>query len=324
VILFSLFGLSLDYLAMALAPSLAWVFAGRILSGAAAATFATSSAYIADITPPDERAARFGLVSVAIGLGYIIGPALGGVLGDVSLRLPFWVACVLTFSNFLFVAIALPESLAQSRRSSFSLRRANPVGAIALYARRSDLAALAGVVFLYYLAGQAVQNVLVPYVDFRFAWSTQMVGMALALLGIGSIAVQGLVVRPFVARFGERGALCIGLFAAALGYWVYGVAPSSVLFLSAIGLFAFSGLVMPGLQGLMSRMVSPMEQGRLQGANMGLLAISSLIGPVLFTEVFARSIGMWNGFAPLGSTWYLAGGLTLAALMLACLRRRGS
>lgn len=144
-----------------------------------------------------------------------------------------------------------------------------------------------------------------------------MVGAALALLGVGSIAVQALVVRPFVARFGERGALSTGLVAATFGYWIYGAAPSSGLFLSAIGLFALSGLVMPGLQGLMSRMVSPMEQGRLQGANMGLLAISSLIGPVLFTEVFARSIGSWSQWAPIGGTFYLACVLTLAALILA-------
>jgi DHA1 family tetracycline resistance protein-like MFS transporter len=317
VILISMFGLTLDCLAMAMAPSLIWLFIGRLISGAAAATFATSSAYIADITAPDERAAKYGLVSVAVGIGYMLGPALGGFLGDINVRAPFWAAAALSLTNWLYVAFALPESLPRERRAPFSFRRANPVAAMLLYARRPDMLALAGVVLLYYLAQQAMQSTLVPYVSYRYGWNSKMVGIALTLLGLGSIAVQGVVIRPFVRRFGERRALCTGLVAGAIGLGIYGAAPTTGVFLGAMAVAVFSGLVVPGFQGLLTRMVSPSEQGRLQGANMGLLAVASLFGPILFTEVFARSVSDWRGWSPVGAPFYLACALMTSALALA-------
>jgi DHA1 family tetracycline resistance protein-like MFS transporter len=323
VLLASIFGVTIDYLAMALSPSLGWLLIGRVASGITAATFATSSAFIADVTPPADRAARYGLISIAVGLGYIIGPPLGGVLGDIDLRLPFFAAAALTCANWLYVAFVIPESLPAERRAPFSFRRANPVAAVTLYARRPDMLALAGVIFLYYLAQQSVQTTLVPYVAYRFDWSAKTVGTALALLGLGTILVQGLVLRPFVGRFGERAALATGLLAGAIGFGVYGAATATGPFLSAIAAFAFTGLVAPGFQGLLTRMVSPSEQGRLQGTNMGLMAIASLLGPLLFTEVFARSITEWRDWSPAGAPFYLACAMLLAALALARVRPRG-
>ncbi|HEY3695111.1 TCR/Tet family MFS transporter [Phenylobacterium sp.] len=316
VMLISMFGLGLDYVVMALAPNLFWLFLGRLVSGVTAATFATANAYIADITPPKERAARFGVLSVAFGIGFIFGPALGGLLGDIDPRLPFWAAAGLTFANWLYGLFVLPESLPKARRRKFSFKLANPVGSFALYRSSPGMLGLGAVVFLFYLAHQVLQSTVVPYVDYRYGWSARMVGVCLALVGVGSIVVQGGVVRPFVAKFGERGALFAGLFSGAVGFAIYGAAPTTGLFLSSIPIFAFMGLVSPGFQGLMSRMVSPSEQGRLQGANMGLMAIASLIGPILFTEVFAHAIGPWRHWAPLGAPFYVACALMVAAMAI--------
>jgi len=325
VLLISMFGLSIDYVAMALAPNLAWLFVGRMISGVTAATFATANAYIADITPPKERAARFGVLSVAFGIGFILGPALGGLLGDVDPRLPFWAAAGLTMANWLYGLLVLPESLPKELRRKFSFKLANPIGSFALYRSSPAMLALGGVVFLYYLAHQVLQSTVVPYVDYRYGWSAKMVGVSLALVGVGSIVVQGLVVRPFVARFGERGALYVGLICGAIGFAMYGAAPTTVFYLSAIPIFAFMGLVGPGFQGLMSRLVSPSEQGRLQGANMGLMAIASLGGPILFTEVFARALGPWRHWAPIGSPLYLASAMMIAGFLIALgARTRGA
>jgi DHA1 family tetracycline resistance protein-like MFS transporter len=321
VLLTSIFGLTVDYAALALAPSLGWLFVGRVISGFTAATFATSSAYLADITPPAERAARYGLISVAISVGYILGPALGGVLGDIDLRLPFWVGGGLAIVNWLWVAFFLPESLDASRRAPFSFRRANPIAAIGLYARSRDMLALGAMLLLYYLAGQAAQTVLVPYVTHRYDWNIKTVGVVLGVLGVGTIAVQGLLMRSFVARFGEGGALSIGLSAAAIGFAIYGAAPSTGAFVSAVAFLALAGLTVPALQSLLTQMVSPTEQGRLQGANMGLLALASLVGPILFAEIYARAISDWRAWAPVGAPFFVACAFVLLALSLALQRR---
>lgn len=321
VLLTSIFGLTLDYAAMALAPSLIWLFVGRVVSGFTAATFATSSAYLADITPPAERAVRYGLISVAISVGYILGPALGGVLGDIDLRLPFWVGGGFAIANWLWVAFFLPESLDRSRRAPFSFRRANPVAAVAFYARSRDMLVLGAMLLLYYLAQQAAQTVLVPYVTHRYDWNIKTVGVVLGVLGVGTIAVQGLLMRHFVARFGERGTLAIGLSAAAIGFAIYGAAPATGVFVSAVAFLALAGLTMPSLQGLLTQMVSSSEQGRLQGANMGLLALASLGGPLFFSEIYARAISDWRAWAPIGAPFFMASAFMLCALSLALSRR---
>ncbi len=317
VLLLSLVGLGLDYVFMALSPNLAWLFVGRMISGVTAATYSTASAYVADITPPELRAARFGFLGVAFGIGFVVGPLIGGLLGVVDPRLPFWGAAGLCLLNALYGLFVLPESLPKALRSKFSLRLANPVGSFDLYRSNPVLMSLAGVSFLYYLAHQVLQSTWIPYTTYRYGWSSAMNGVALALVGVGSILVQALVVQKFVARYGERGALATGLASAAVGFSIYAVTSNGWVFLAFIVPNALMGLIGPGVQGLMSRAVSGSEQGRLQGANMGLMAIASLIGPILFTEVFARAIGPWKAWAPVGAPFYLAAGLMALGLALA-------
>jgi DHA1 family tetracycline resistance protein-like MFS transporter len=317
VLLLSMLGLGVDYVFMALAPNLAWLFVGRMISGVTAATYSTANAYVADVTPPDQRAAKFGVLSVAFGIGFIFGPAVGGLLGSVNPRLPFWGAAVLCLLNALYGFFILPESLPKTLRSPFSFKVANPVGSLDLYRSSASLSLLGGVIFLYYLAHQVLQSTWIPYTIYRYGWSPAMTGLSLALVGIGSILVQALVVPRFVARFGERAALAAGLLAAAAGFAIYGATPYGWVFLAFIIPNTLMGLIGPGVQGLMSRRVSATEQGRLQGANMGLMAIASLIGPILFTEVFARAIGSWSSWAPVGAPFYLASGLMALGLFLA-------
>jgi DHA1 family tetracycline resistance protein-like MFS transporter len=316
VLLISMAGLGLDYIVMALAPNLAWLLVGRVLSGVTSATYATGNAYIADITPPEQRAARYGVLSVAFGIGFIAGPVVGGLLGAVDPRLPFWGAAGLCLLNALYGLFVIPESLPKDRRAPFSFHLANPLGSFGLYRSRPGLMSLAGVIFLYYLAHQVLQSTWIPYTMYRYGWTPAWNGFSMALVGAGSILVQGLVVPRAVARIGERGTMAVGLAAAAIGFAAYGATPWGWLFLTLIVPTALMGLVAPGVQALMTRRVLPTEQGRLQGANMGLMAIGSLIGPILFTEAFAQAIGSWKAWAPVGLPFFMASLLMLIGLLL--------
>lgn len=315
VLLFSIFGLGADYVLMALAPNLIWLFVGRLVSGATAASFSTANAYIADVTPPEKRAAAFGLMGAAFGIGFIAGPVLGGVLGQFNPRWPFWAAAGLALVNGLYGLFVLPESLARDRRAPFTLRNANPLGSLRMYLTHPQLPQLAGVLFLFYLAHQVLQSTFVLYAGHRYHWGPGLVGLSLAATGLGSIVVQGAVVKPFVKRFGERGALYTGLAAGAAGMAWYATAPVGALYWLGVPVFALMGLVMPGIQGLMTRRVAPTEQGRLQGANAGLMAGAGLIGPLFFTEVFAWSIR--GGRDVSGLAVYVAAAVLIAALVLA-------
>jgi len=323
VILISVFGLGFDYVLMALSPSLWWLFIGRAVSGLTSASFSTANAYVADITPPERRAAAFGLMGASFGIGFILGPALGGFLGRYDPRLPFWAAAGLAFLNGCYGLFVLPESLPKERRSALSWRKANPVGSFVLYRSHPELLGLAGVLFLFYLAHQVLQSTIVLYTGYRYGWDPQMVGWNMAAVGVNSILVQTLVVKRFVARFGERGALYAGLFSGAVGFAIFGLATNSIGYWSGLPIFAFMGLVGPGVQGLMTRMVKPTEQGRLQGANSGVMAMAGLIGPILFTRIFAASIHGVAGHTIPGAAPYVASALLVAGLLLALWVTRG-
>ncbi len=324
VLLFSIFGLGFDYLIMANAPNMGWLFVGRVISGITAASFSTANAYIADITPPEKRAQSFGLMGAAFGIGFIIGPAVGGLLGEVSPRLPFWVAAGLALLNGVYGLFILPESLPKDRRSPFSLAKANPLGSFRLLASHPELLTLGVVTLLFYLSHQAIQTTAVLYTVFRYNWSTLAMGGFLAAIGLGNIIVQASVVRPFVARFKERGALYTGLVFMATGMFVFGWAPNGVSYCLGVPLFALSGLIQPGLQGMMTRRVGPNEQGRLQGANSGLMALAGLFGPIIFTQVFARCISGPRITAHPGVPYYLGSALLVIAIGVAVLTRRAS
>jgi DHA1 family tetracycline resistance protein-like MFS transporter len=323
VMLVSLAVLGVDSVIMALAPNLTWLIAARMISGAAASTMATANAYIADVTPQEKRAARFGLIAAAWGVGFVLGPAIGGVLGQFGARVPFWGAAAMAGLNLGWGLVFLRESLPKDRRAPFSVRMANPLAGITFFAR-PGFVLLGGAIFLTALSGQVLTGTWVPYGLWRYHWSTATAGLGLALVGLGYVLVQALVVGRFVRRFGERVAVFVSLSAVALAYAAYGLAPSTWLFMAAIPLFALGGLGAPGMQAILTGKVAPTEQGRLQGARASLSAIAAIGGPLLFTEVFARSIGDWKAWAPPGSAFFLAGAMLLTALGLAWAATRGS
>ena len=316
VILLSCLGLALDYAVMALAPTVAWLFLGRALSGITASSFATSYAYIADVTEPDERAQRFGLLGVAFGIGFILGPAIGGLLGGIGVRAPFWAAGTLSLIGAAYGWFVLPESLPRERRAPFQWRRANPWGALGMLQAREALLGLATVAFLYRLAHDALPSMFVLYGDYRYRWTTQTVGLALATVGVASMVVQGGVVGPAVKRLGEARALLTGLACGAVAFTIYGLASSGAAFLLGIPVGSLFGLSYPSLQGLMTRRVGPDEQGRLQGALASLMGIAGVIAPVLYTQLFAAAIGRYRALGVPGAPFFLAALLLVAAIAI--------
>lgn len=314
VVLLSNLGLGLDYALMAWAPSLPWLFAGRVASGVTASSLPTAFAYISDVTEPERRAARFGMVGAAFGFGFVAGPALGGLLGGVDLRLPFWVAGGLSLANAAYGFFILPESLPLERRSPFLWSKANPVASLSLLRSHPELSALAAAMFLYYFAHESLPSAWVLYTDFRYAWGPRAVGLSLAAIGLCSAAVSAAVVGPAVKRFGERRSLAAGLLFGAAGFAGYGLARSGGEFAAAIPVFCLWGLVGPSLQALMTRRVDPSEQGRLQGALTSMRGVTDMIGPLFFTRVFAAALRSPAPAAASGAPFLIAAALLVASL----------
>ncbi|MCA0302169.1 MAG: TCR/Tet family MFS transporter [Proteobacteria bacterium] len=290
VILISCLGLGLDYVFMALAPSLALLFVGRVISGITAATISTSFAYITDVTAPGQRARAFGLVGVGFGLGFVLGPAIGGLLGGLDPRLPFWVAAAASLLNAAWGWFVLPESLPPEKRMAFAWRRANPLGALRLLASRRGLIGLSAVDFVGNVAHQVLPSVFVLYAGHRYGWNEATVGLTLALVGIASAIVQGLLVGPAVQWLGARRALLTGMAFGSVGMAIYGLAPTGGLFWLGVPVMAVWGISGPALMEMMSRRVGPSEQGQLQGAGSSLRSLTGLVGPGLFTLTFAAFI----------------------------------
>jgi DHA1 family tetracycline resistance protein-like MFS transporter len=315
VLLISLTGLGLDYVLMALAPSLAFLLVGRLISGITAATYSTAAAYIADVTPAAGRARAFGFVHAAWGIGFMIGPGLGGVLHDVSARLPFWVAAALTLANATYGLLVLPESLPPERRATFSWRRANPLGSLALLRSRPGLLGLAAVQFLYYFAHYVLPSTFVLYAAYRYHWSETRIGLTLTFVGLCTALVQGLLVGRLVAWLGERRAVMVGLAAGAAAFAGYAAAPTGRWFLCAVPLGALMGLYAPAAQALMTSRMRPEEQGQLQGANSSLMGVVGLMAPAVFPFVFAAAILRGSGSS--GAPFYLAALCVVGGLLIA-------
>jgi DHA1 family tetracycline resistance protein-like MFS transporter len=291
VVLLSNLGLGLDYLVMALAPNVVWLIIGRTISGIASSSFSTAGAYIADVTPVEERAAAYGKIGMVFGLGFVFGPALGGWLGSFDPRWPFWGAAALSLLNAGYGFFVLPESLPPQSRMAFGWRRANPVGSLVLLRSHHELFGLAAVAFLGYLAHAVLPSTSVLYMGYRYGWGTAAVGLMMAGVGVAAMIVQGGLIRPITARFGERATLLAGSLSGAAGFFLYGVAPEGWIFCLGIPIMAFWGLSGPATQALMSRRVRLSEQGQLQGAIASINGVAGLLGPTLFTEVFAYFIG---------------------------------
>jgi DHA1 family tetracycline resistance protein-like MFS transporter len=317
VVLLSNLGLALDYVLMALAPSLTWLFIGRVISGVTSASVSTAFAYIADTTPPERRAAVFGKIGVAFGAGFILGPALGGLLGGMDPRLPFWVAAGLSFANTLYGLLILPESLPKERRSPFRWKSANPIGALHLLRSDRTLTGLSVVHFIAQLAHVVLPSTFVLYATYRYGWDSRTVGLTLAMVGICAMAVQGAAIGPMVRRFGERRALLLGLGSGAAGFLIFGAAPSGPLFWLGIPVMALWGVAGAATQALMTRLVTPEQQGQLQGATSSVQSVSQMLGPFLFTLTFAYFIGAQAPVALPGAPFLLASVLLLLALLIA-------
>lgn len=291
VLLISIFGLGCDFLVMAFAPTLWWLLAGRVLNGMTAASFSTANAYVADVTPPENRARNFGLMASAFSIGFLGGPLLGGFLAASSLRLPFLVAAGLCLVNGLYGLFVLPESLPETRRlARFDWRRANPVGSLRLLRAHQSLLGLAAINFLFQLAQSVLPNIFVLYTTYRYHWSLPFLGVTFLVTGAFGVVVQAAMVGPTVKRIGERGAVLVGALAGAAGFLVYALAPTGAAYFAGMPVFALIGLMQPGLQGLMSRRVQANEQGQLQGAGQALQGIASVLGPLIFPLTFAWAL----------------------------------
>ena len=312
VLLVSLATLGINTLLMGLAPSLTWLFIGRAICGAAAASFSTANAYVADISTPENRAQNFGMIGATFGLGFILGPAIGGLLGELGPRVPFFFAAGLSLLNVLYGLLVLPESLAHQYRRPFSWRRANPLGALSALRRFPVVSGLVAVVALYQLAFQAMPSTWSFFTMHQFGWSEAEVGGSMAFTGVLMVIVQVVLVRRLVPRLGEYRCAMLGIGAAVFGYAVYAFAQVGWAMYAGMSLAALSGLVSPALNSVMSRQVGPEAQGELQGAIGSLISLTAVVGPFLMTHLFGY-------FAADDAPVHFPGAafLTSAALLLA-------
>jgi DHA1 family tetracycline resistance protein-like MFS transporter len=316
VILLSNLGLGLDYIVMALSPTIGWLFVGRIISGITASSIPTAMAYIADVVPKEKRAGAFGMIGVAFGLGFILGPGIGGPLGDISPRLPFWVAAGFSLANWLYGYIFVPESLRQEHRKIFTLRRANPIGSLALLRSHPELWKLASLQFLAYVSHE-VFVIWALYAIYRFAWNQTTIGISLALVGVFAAAISGGLTGRIVAWLGERRTLYIGQLFGALGMVIAGLARTGTFYIVSIPVISVWNISFPAAQGMMTHRVSEREQGELQGAIQSLRSIAFIIGPFLFSGTFAWFINPNHSFYVPGAPYYLAAALLFTAMLLA-------
>jgi len=317
VILISCFGLAVDYVVMGLAPTLRWLFLGRVISGITTSNVATAFAYVTDVTPPDKRAKPFGMISAAFGLGFVIGPALGGYLGNINLRFPFWVAAALSLANAIYGLFVLPESLPSERRAKSAWQMANPLGSFSLLSSSRLLAGMSLVMTLSYLAQNSLPSMWTLYTEYRYAWGHGKVGISLAIVGISAAIVSGVLVGPVVKKYGERRSLIAGMLFGTLGFVSFGAAWRGWILLTVVPLVALWGIATPATQAIMSRQVDPTSQGKLQGAINTLRAITGMAGPPLFTQVFKVAIATEYGRQFPGAPYYLASALLFAGLLAA-------
>jgi DHA1 family tetracycline resistance protein-like MFS transporter len=287
VILISLFGFGLDYILVALAPSIGWLFVGRIFAGITGASFTTASAYIADVSTPEKRAQNFGMIGAAFGLGFIIGPVIGGILGQYGARVPFYAAAGVTLLNWLYGYFVLPESLSKENRRPFDWKRANPIGSLMHLRKYPVISGLVISLVCIYVAAHAVQSTWSYFTMEKLKWDETMVGYSLGVVGILVSLVQGLLIRYTTPLFGPKKSVYIGLALYTLGLILFAFASQSWLMFVFLVPYCLGGVAGPALQALMSNQVPANEQGELQGALTSLISVTSIVGPPLMTGLFA-------------------------------------
>ena len=312
VILISLLGLGIDYIIMGLAPSMGWLFVGRLVAGVMGASITTANAYIADVSEPDVRARNFGFVGVAFGLGFIFGPAIGGLLGGIDLRLPFFASAALALVNFLYGVFVLPESLPPEKRDAFSWRKANPIGSI-LVLRSYPLVSGLAVAFVFItLAQRGLETVWVLYTGHKFGWDELANGLSLALVGLMAALVQGGLVQPVIKRIGERRAVLCGIVLAVITYLGYGLATAGWMLIAFIIFGSIGGVAGPAIQSLVAGSVDPQDQGKVQGGIQSLMSLTSILSPLIFTA------GLFSYFTSPAAPFQLPGApFLLGAVMYA-------
>jgi len=287
VLLASLFGFGVDYLLLAVAPTLGWLFAGRVIAGITGASFTTATAYIADISTPEKRAQNFGIVGAAFGLGFIIGPVFGGFLGQYGARVPFYAAAILTLINWLYGYFILPESLSVEHRRKFDWKRANPVGTLKSLTRYPLISGLVTSLVLIYIAAHAVQSTWSFFTMEKFGWSEAMVGYSLGFAGLMVAIVQGMLIRKINPKLGPKRSVTVGILTYAVGLSLFALASKGWMMFAILVPYCLGGIAGPALQGIMANQVPPNEQGELQGGLTSLISVTSIIGPLLMTNLFA-------------------------------------
>jgi DHA1 family tetracycline resistance protein-like MFS transporter len=321
VLIASLLALTIDYTIMGFAPTLIWLFIGRFLSGIAGASYPTIGAYIADVTPPEKRASGFGVMGAAFSIGFILGPAMGGILGEYGARMPFFAAAALSFANALFGLFVLKESLAKENRRAFEWWRANPIGALHAMRRVPLIGGLIVVIVLMRLAHDANPVLFTYYVMLKFHWSTAMVGYAMATIGATLGIVYMFLIRIVIPKIGETNSVYLGLLGGALAFAGYAFAPNTAAMFVFVGAYAVFGFAGPALNAIMSKLVGPKEQGELQGALACVGSLTSVAAPIVLTQIFFY---FTQPFAPVyfAGSGYLAASvfLVMAALVFTRLR----
>ena len=317
VILISLFGFSLDYLFLAFAPSITWLFVGRIISGITGASITTATAYIADVSTPENRAKNFGLIGAAFGLGFIIGPVIGGFLGHYGARVPFYAAAILCMVNFVYGYFILPESLATENRRDFNWKRANPIGAFASLKKYPNLIGLVVAVFILYVASHAVQSNWSYFTIYQFGWDEKMVGISLGVVGLLVGLVQGGLIRFTNPILGNKKSIFIGMSLYCLGMFLFATASQSWMMFVFLIPYCLGGISGPALQSVISGQVPASEQGEIQGTMTSLVSASSIIGPVMMSSVFYYFTHKLAPFQFAGAPFVLGGFLMLVSLLIA-------
>jgi len=316
VLLLSLFGFGVDYLVMANAPTILWLFIIRIFSGIAGASITTASAYIADISTPEKRAQNFGLIGVAFGLGFIIGPAIGGILGQYGVRVPFYFCAGLSLLNFLYGYLVVPESLAPEHRRKFDWKRANPIGTPLQLRKYPVVLGMVGSIFCIYLAAHATQSTWVYYTMYKFKWDEKMVGWSLACVGLMVSIVQGGLIRIINPRLGNKNSVYVGFILYVIAFALFAFASNTWMMFLFIIPYCLAGITGPALQGIMSGQVPPNAQGELQGGLTSIMSLTSIIGPLLMTYLFSYFTREGNFYFP-GAPFMMGAVLTLIGTVLA-------
>ena len=322
ILLLSLLGFGLDYLVLAVAPTIGWLFLARIIAGVFGASFTTGAAYIADVSSAEKRAQNFGLLGAAFGLGFIIGPVTGGLLGEIGPRVPFYAAALVTFLNLIYGYFILPESLLKENRREFEWSRANPLGALFALKRYPSVAGLIGALTFIYLASHAIQGTWTYFSMEKFNWSESMVGYSLGLVGIMSALVQGLLIRIIIPKIGEYNTMITGIIFNICGCLLFSMASEGWMLLCFIIPYSLGGIAGPAIQGILSNQIPDNEQGQLQGALTSMMAATGIIGPLMMTSIFAY-------FTAENAPIYFPGapfvtGAVLVAICLFLILRKGS